>query len=394
MYKFVTASTFAIMAMCQGGVSTILAETSPSAAVSEVQSTNRTENYTNYLGPEGLAKLMEQTSSHALTMDLYTLTILKMNIQVKDLLLLPAYQDFANKIQQHQQTAKEHADDWDEVHRKINHINQNIIRYNTIFQNRYDGLLHAIDTQDDDTFRETIGELIGKISGYTLKADTLLEELKEYRKKIVTDADSLKDDHQYAMAHVTNTQATKSSFEKMLTDRQKQIDDLQKNTPNQLKEALSIAATLGGAMATGSASPTTTISGLYSLGKFLQNVREEDHVMQAATMEMSKIDGQIGLLHIATTNLNIVGNTTKYIGDTMNEAILTLANTSREWTSIKQNLESVNKKYLQKIKPEDRAFLKADLKSAKKRWEDLSNYAKKINELNMKELDPNQHETR
>ncbi|QDZ77417.1 HBL/NHE enterotoxin family protein, partial [Bacillus cereus] len=146
------------------------------------------------LGPEGLKEAIEKTGSNALAMDLYALTVLKQaNVNFSGINSLDT--SLKTKVLYHQKVAKDNASQWlDSIKPQLILTNQNIINYNTKFQNYYDTLVKAVKEKNKDTLTTGLTRLSTSISENKTQVDTLISNLKTFRDKLTTDTQSFKED--------------------------------------------------------------------------------------------------------------------------------------------------------------------------------------------------------
>ncbi len=152
-------------------------------------------DYEEYsLGPEGLKDAMERTGSNALVMDLYALTIIKQgNVNFGNVSSVDAA--LKGKVIQHQDTARGNAKQWlDVLKPQLISTNQNIINYNTKFQNYYDTLVAAVDAKDKATLTKGLTRLSSSINENKAQVDQLVDDLKKFRNKMTSDTQNFKGD--------------------------------------------------------------------------------------------------------------------------------------------------------------------------------------------------------
>lgn len=137
---------------------------------------------------------MERTGSNALVMDLYALTIIKQgNVNFGNVSTVDAA--LKGKVIQHQDTARGNAKQWlDVLKPQLISTNQNIINYNTKFQNYYDTLVAAVDAKDKATLTKGLTRLSSSINENKAQVDQLVEDLKKFRNKMTSDTQNFKGD--------------------------------------------------------------------------------------------------------------------------------------------------------------------------------------------------------
>ena len=88
-------------------------------------------------------------------------------------------QTLKGKVIQHQDTARGNAKQWlDVLKPQLISTNQNIINYNTKFQNYYDTLVAAVDAKDKATLTKGLTRLSSSINENKAQVDQLVEDLK------------------------------------------------------------------------------------------------------------------------------------------------------------------------------------------------------------------------
>ena len=96
---------------------------------------------------------------------------------------------------QHQDTARGNAKQWlDVLKPQLISTNQNIINYNTKFQNYYDTLVAAVDAKDKATLTKGLTRLSSSINENKAQVDQLVEDLKKFRNKMTSDTQNFKGD--------------------------------------------------------------------------------------------------------------------------------------------------------------------------------------------------------
>lgn len=156
---------------------------------------NNSPEYPEYsLGPEGLKDAIEKTGSNMLVMDLYALTVVKQaNVNFDGLTVIN--NDLQTSIKNNHDASKTNAKQWlDGLKPQIIQTNQNIINYNTQFQNYYDTLVESVNNNDKETLKAVLTSLDESISVNKDAVDKLVQELKAFRGKLELDTQNLKTD--------------------------------------------------------------------------------------------------------------------------------------------------------------------------------------------------------
>ncbi|PFN11499.1 non-hemolytic enterotoxin subunit B [Bacillus cereus] len=357
--------------------------------VQTIQVSNMKKNMTSYkdfeyqLGPEGLREAMATTGSNALVMDLYALTLIKQqnadftNVDIIDEKLRAA-------ITTHQNVGRSNATKWlDMLKPKLITTNQNIINYNTKFQNYYDTLLDAVDATDKATLKKGLSNLNTSISIYKKDVDNLIAELISFRDRMATDTQNFKADTSSLVSILT-------SEDSGLPILQQQIDAYNAAIAkdNAIIIGGSVALGLGavGIIGGGILIGTGAGSGL-GVTLVVGGVSAIAGGTTAIVLAKQNIDSSREGIRDLTLNLNdtkaqmVVVNNIKnqciYLSDTIDLAIVALQNISNQWhsmsaryTTLIENVDSIN--------PDEFAFIKEDLHVASDSWKDIKEYADKL----------------
>lgn len=129
-----------------------------------------------------------------LVMDLYALTVVKQaNVNFDGLTVIN--NDLQTSIKNNHDASKTNAKQWlDGLKPQIIQTNQNIINYNTQFQNYYDTLVESVNNNDKETLKAVLTSLDESISVNKDAVDKLVQELKAFRGKLELDTQNLKTD--------------------------------------------------------------------------------------------------------------------------------------------------------------------------------------------------------
>ncbi|MGR5863585.1 non-hemolytic enterotoxin subunit B [Bacillus cereus] len=335
------------------------------------------------LGPDGLRVAMEKTGSNVLAMDLYALTVLKQaNVNFSGIDSLDA--SLKTKVLHHQEVAKNNASQWlDAIKPQLILTNQNIINYNTKFQNYYDTLVKAVQEKNKDILTTGLTRLSTSISENKAQVDTLISNLKTFRDKLTRDTQSFKEDSN----QVTSILASQDAGIPLL---QKQLEtyNAAASKYNSIIIGSSVATALGpvaivaGAVViwTGAGTPLGVgliATGVGATGAGATGIVLAKKELDNAQTEIQKIAGQITQAQLEVAGLTNVKTQTEYLTATIDTAIIALQNISNQWhtmntkyTSLLQNVKTIS--------PENLGFIMEDLEIAKDSWKDIKDYAEKI----------------
>lgn len=335
------------------------------------------------LGPEGLRDAIEKAGSNVLAMDLYALTILKQaNANFNGIHSID--NSLKIKVLKHQKDAKDNANQWlDKIKPQLILTNQNIINYNTKFQNYYDTLTKAVKNRDKDTLTIGLTKLSNSIQENKGQVDTLINDLKKFRNKLTTDTQTFKED----VNEVSSILASQDAGIPLL-QQQLEIYNAAVSKYNGIIIGSSVATALGpvaivaGSVViwTGAGTPLGVgliATGIGATGAGVTGIVLAKKELDRARVEIQKISGQITQAQLEVAGLTNVKTQTEYLAATIDTAIVALQNISNQWhtmgtkyTSLLQNVKTIS--------PDSLGFITEDLEIAKGSWKDIKEYAEKI----------------
>ncbi|WP_243522905.1 HBL/NHE enterotoxin family protein [Bacillus pseudomycoides] len=394
-YKVMALS--AIMAVVAAGnilpAHTYAAESTTKPIPIHASASDASDKYSEYsLGPDGLRDAMERTGSNALVMDLYALTIIKQaNVNFNGITTVD--DSLKTKVVHHQNVARGNANQWlDTIKPQLISTNQNIINYNTKFQNYYDTLVTAVDNQDKATLTKGLTRLSASITENKEKVDKLVEDLKKFRNKMTTDTQNFKGDANQLTSILASQDAGIPLMQNQITTYNEAIGKYNAIIiGSSVATALGPIAIIGGAVviATGAGTPLgigLIAGGAAAIGGGTAGIVLAKKELDNAQAEIQKITGQISQAQLQVAGLTNIKNQTEYLTNTIDVAITALQNISNQWytmgskyNSLLQNVESIS--------PNDLVFIKEDLNIAKDSWKNIKDYAEKIYAEDIKVVD-------
>ncbi|GGE55083.1 HBL/NHE enterotoxin family protein [Priestia taiwanensis] len=356
-------------------------------------SASTTDKYAEYtLGPEGLREAMERTGSNALVMDLYALTILKQ--PNADFTKVSAIDEtLQGKIITHQNIARGNAKQWlDVLKPQLISTNQNIINYNTKFENYYNTLVAAVDAGNKTTLAKGLTRLSSSIAENKQEVDKLVEDLTKFRNKLTADTQNFK-------GHSNQITTILASQDAGIPLLQKQIgsyyDAINKYNSiiigSSVATALGPIAIVGGSVmiATGAGTPLgigLIAGGVGATGTGITGIVLAKQGMNEAEAEIKKLTGSVTDAQVQMAGLTAIKKQTEYLTNTIDTAITALQNISNQWHTMGYKYNSLIKN-VEFISPEDLFFIKEDLNVAKDSWKDIKEYAEKIYAEDIKVVD-------
>ncbi|WP_243521631.1 HBL/NHE enterotoxin family protein [Bacillus pseudomycoides] len=394
-YKVMALS--AIMAVVAAGnilpAHTYAAESTTKPIPIHASVSDASDKYSEYsLGPDGLRDAMARTGSNALVMDLYALTIIKQaNVNFNGITTVD--DSLKTKVVHHQDVARGNANHWlDTIKPQLISTNQNIINYNTKFQNYYETLVTAVDNKDKATLTKGLTRLSASITENKEKVDKLVEDLKKFRNKMTTDTQNFKGDANQLTSILASQDAGIPLMQNQITTYNEAIGKYNAIIiGSSVATALGPIAIIGGAVviATGAGTPLgigLIAGGAAAIGGGTAGIVLAKKELDNAQAEIQKITGQISQAQLQVAGLTNIKNQTEYLTNTIDVAITALQNISNQWytmgskyNSLLQNVESIS--------PNDLVFIKEDLNIAKDSWKNIKDYAEKIYAEDIKVVD-------
>ncbi|MED3323066.1 HBL/NHE enterotoxin family protein [Bacillus thuringiensis] len=359
------------------------------AAASTIQSdlmsiTTVSNTHTTYsLGPEGLKEAMERMGSSTFIMELYALTILKQgNFNFNG---INAVDDFLQtQAMYHQQVARDNASQWlNTIKPQLIATNENIINYNTKFQNFYDTLMVAIDAQETSTLKKGISRLSTSILENKKEVDLLIETLKHFRNKMTGDTQNFKEDANHITSILAGQDAGIPILQNQITTYNTALEKYNAILIGaSVATALGPIAIIGGSVviATGVGTPlgiALIASGTASTASGAPGIALAKKELDQAQAEIHKISGQISQSQLQIVALTNIKNQIEYVTNTIDIAVTALQNISNQWYTMNAKYHSLLQN-IDSISPNDLIFIKEDLRTAKDSWKNVEDYAKKL----------------
>ncbi len=334
-------------------------------------------NYPEYsLGPEGLTDALEKTGSNMLVMDLYALTIVKQaNVNFDGLTVIN--NDLQTSIKENHDASRKNAKQWlDGLKPQIIQTNQNIINYNTQFQNYYDVLVEAVNNNDKETLKDVLTSLDESISENKDAVDKLVKDLKAFRGKLELDTQNLKTDANKITDILSGQDAGIPLMQKQIETNQTLIDE-----NNKVYIASSVATALGAYL-------TATIIfapiGAGALGGGIYGVTTSQQQIKTAQDEIINLSKNISTAQQQVGKLTLLKNNTNNLTATIDAAITALENVKNQWQTMGAKYKSLNNN-VDKINPnKDAKIITANLNIAKDSWEKVNKYAENIQNTEIK----------
>ncbi|MGE6599829.1 HBL/NHE enterotoxin family protein [Bacillus proteolyticus] len=372
-YKVMALSTL-IATIAAGSITpsyVSAAENTTKPAPIYADAANNSPEYPEYsLGPEGLKDAIEKTGSNMLVMDLYALTIVKQaNVNFDGLTVIN--NDLQTSIRGNLDASRINAKQWlDGLKPQIIQTNQNIINYNTQFQNYYDVLVEAVNKNDKETLKAVLTSLDDSVSENKDAVDKLVKDLKAFRGKLELDTQNLKTDANKITDILAGQDAGIPLMEKQIGANQTLIDE-----NNKVYIASSVATALGAYL---TATVIFAPIGAGALGGGIYGVVTSQQQIKTAQEKIIELTANISTAKQQVAKLTILKNNTNNLTETIDAAITALENVKNQWETMGAKYKSLNDN-VDRINPDKLAtIIKVDLKIAKGSWEQVNKYAENI----------------
>ncbi|MDZ4406758.1 HBL/NHE enterotoxin family protein [Bacillus cereus] len=372
-YKIMALSTL-IATIAAGSITpsyASAAENTPKSAPMYADAANNSPEYPEYsLGPEGLKDAIEKTGSNMLVMDLYALTVVKQaNVNFDG--LTEINNDLQTSIRGNLDASRKNAEQWlDSLKPQIIHTNQNIINYNTQFQNYYDVLVEAVNKNDKETLKAVLTSLDDSVSENKDAVGKLVQDLKAFRGKLELDTQNLKTDANKITDILAGQDAGIPLMEQQIGANQTLIDE-----NNKVYIASSVATSLGAYL---TATVIFAPIGAGALGGGIYGVVTSQQQIKAAQEKIIELTANISTAKQQVAKLTILKNNTNNLTATIDAAITALENVKNQWETMGAKYKSLNDN-VDRINPDKLAtIIKVDLKIAKNSWEQVNKYAENI----------------
>lgn len=240
---------------------------------------------------------------------------------------------------------------------RIMNTNQNIVDYNDTFQTHYSILLAAIDQKDTEKLKTELEKLYQSILTNKSEVNELLEQLKTFRNKMTADTQNFKQDTNQLTTILASTTAGIPYLEQRINGYNESI----KKSNDQIIAGSVLCATL-----------ITCIIGGPLIATAKSNIASAEREIEILKAQISGAQAEIAIITDAkdkTTNM----------AESIDTAINSIQKMSNSWDTVAAKYNNLVKN-ITFITPEEFAFIKADLNTAKDSWQDLKNYADKLYE--------------
>ncbi|MBH0340633.1 hemolysin [Bacillus thuringiensis] len=280
--------------------------------------------------------------------------------------------DLPDKIKQNQVNAREHANYWDtDLKRTLLDTLNNITIYDRTFQNYYDTLIEAIDTEDIDVLKEGITDLQEDIQKNKQVAIKLIEELKTFKQEVGKDSRVFKENKDTLHTVLGSQTGGLDEDERLLQELLKQIKQYKLIQTAGIIGVSSIILFPGPNVAVGGILLIVSTAQLKQLEVLLEPLRQT-------------VDYKKALNRVVT----VASNSVDEMHNAISGAVDALEYMHTQWNDLDSQYAGVLKSIdaaSEKVTTNKFTFLKPKLKTAKESWDTLHKDADTIKE-GIKEL--------
>ncbi|MFZ7760057.1 HBL/NHE enterotoxin family protein [Bacillus thuringiensis] len=340
-----------------------------------------------YLGPEGMKKALEDTNSHVIAMDAYALTLLK----TPDIAFTGVTnQALVDKVKKDQQTARANAQKWlDDIKSNsdisIIKVNENIISYGGKFDSYFQALEQAIDKKDSATLSSGIQNLLKDVDTYKGETDALKQKLIAFRDALATDAQNFDKDANDIIALIAGTDGSLSVMQKELEAYHQTL-----NTAIGMIAGGSVAVAWGAgfgiltivfavsgvglipSLVTGGAGIGSVVAGSVLLAKGTEMMNTAKGQISKVTQDMTTAKQQLVVLESGK-------NQVKQLHQVISQAVDSVQALSDQWSTMSAKYKALQQSINSiPLNAETAPFIKSDLNTAKKSWNNIATYADEL----------------
>ena len=375
-YKIMALSTL-IATIAAGSITPSYASAAENTTKPVPIYADATNNYPEYpeypeyeLGPDGLKDALTKTGSNMLVMDLYALTIIKQaNANFDGLTAIS--NDLQTGMKNNLDVSRVNAKQWlDDLKPQVIKTNQNIINYNTEFQNYYDALVEAANNKDKETIKAVLIELKDSISKNRDAVDKLGKDLIAFRDKLALDTQNFKNNTDTITSILTGEKNGIPDMKKQIEVNYKLIDE-----NNKVYIASSVATALGAYL---TATVIFAPIGAAGLGGGIYGIISSQQQINSAYEKIKQLTTNISTAELQVAKLTVLEQNTKNLAETVGAAVNATEKIKDQWTtmgvkyqSLLENVDKVNSDQLAII-------IKSKLNTAKGSWNDVNQYAQNI----------------
>ncbi|WLR41161.1 HBL/NHE enterotoxin family protein [Bacillus carboniphilus] len=336
----------------------------------------------NYLGPDGLKQAMEDTASNALVMDAYALTILKQeDIFFKNIESLEI-NDLSANLTSHQQTARNNAAYWlDTLKPSLIQVNENIIGYNTKFQNYYDTLVSLAKANDKETLNFGLELLHSEIEENKEEVDALIEDLTTFKHSLFTDVQSFRSDSNDITALLSGNNALIPQLKDQISAYNDAINtDIAIIAGGAAGEVVGVAMFAGGVILFPTApylGGGLMVAGVAVVGGSTAAIIIASNDLQSKQQALKDATTNLTQLETEVVVLETLNNQVNYFVETIDIAIESLKNISDQWNTLSSKYNTLIDT-VEDTSGDLGIFVIPQLNTAKDDWEDIKTYAETL----------------
>ncbi|PHG62747.1 HBL/NHE enterotoxin family protein [Bacillus toyonensis] len=351
------------------------------AAPSQSISQNATADSGNdSLVPGELEKVLAATGSHIAVLDTYSLLV--KNQEPFDFSNTSVDVTLRNKIEKDQKQAKTNATTWlDTVKPQIIQTNENIFSFGTKFQNYYQVLINAVDTKNTKNLKTGIGLLYKDIQENQKSVTQLIQVLTTFRDALIKDGENFKQDASDILQFFEGNNGRIKQLQDLILQYQQNIEaGTIMVKEGAAKAPLGVGFIIIGAILTALEDTTGITFSTVGMGlnaeaaALIENgikmINKSKEGLNKAFQELRPAEGQVG-------NLSLNKDRLQTFVKEIDIALSSAQSILNQWNAMGIKYEALLNK-IENAKPEDLLFIKSQLNTTKKSWDDIQVYADKL----------------
>ncbi len=329
------------------------------------------------IGAQDLKNAALQTHSKTLIMDMYAFAVSRQpDFNLNGIRQQEDNAKVSLSLDNHLNIARGNANYWlDSLKPYMKQVNQDIIGYNTEFQNLHSPIYDFAQQGNKELVIVGLDILQDSVKKKANRVGDVITKLSDYRTKLSADGRNFRDDAEKVTALINGDKAVLPSLRQQIkTYNDKNNDIIDRIAITKPIGIASIAVGTALLPATGGASAVVVAAGIgLTVWASLEEkeLDENRKKLMKATQELHIIENEMLVLEMAKEN---VGELVEIIDIAVN----TLENLRDNWlelntkfTTLKESIDEVNPDH---VFP----FIKSKLDTAKDSWEDASNTAREI----------------
>ncbi|WP_128894857.1 HBL/NHE enterotoxin family protein [Longirhabdus pacifica] len=332
-------------------------------------------------GPQNLEEAMNSTAANTLIMDTYAMTLIKQpNFALSEIESSDKV-DLNKSLAQHLNLARGHANEWlDDIKPHLVQTNQNIIGYNTKYQNYFGTIKQRLETGDSQTAALGLTLLRGDVVENKEEVEDVITILKNFRQELSTDSQNFSQDAAQITAILSGDDALITSIENEINAVNQAIDrDIGIIAGGAVGQLVGVAIITAGVLSiwAGGAGAKLIVGGTVILGGATTAVALAAQDLEEKKDALKNLTQQLTGLRAEVAALTLTENQVRDLKDQIDGAITALETLKLQWTVMDTKYATLID-HVEDIEPGGGIFVIADLETAKDSWQDISDLAQTL----------------